>query len=75
MEADVLPHLSVLALDAAAAILAGDLRAEWKTLGTPAGYRDGLIAATAKAHRLVLVTRNVRHFDHVSGLTVENWFE
>ena len=58
MEADVLPHLSVLALDAAAAILAGDLRAEWKTLGTPAGYRDGLIAATAKAHRLVLVTRN-----------------
>ena len=75
MEADVLPHLSVLALDAAAAILAGDLRAEWKTLGTPAGYRDGLIAATAKAHRLVLVTRNGRHFDHVSGLTVENWFE
>jgi predicted nucleic acid-binding protein len=75
MEADVLPHLTVLALDAAAAILAGDLRAEWKTLGTPAGYRDGLIAATAKAHRLVLVTRNVRHFDHVSGLTVENWFE
>ncbi|MEI7940448.1 MAG: PIN domain-containing protein [Verrucomicrobiota bacterium] len=74
MEADVLPHLFVLAFDAAAAILAGDLRAEWKTLGTPAGYGDGLIAATAKAHRLVLVTRNVRHFDHVSGLTVENWF-
>jgi predicted nucleic acid-binding protein len=75
MEADVLPYLSVLALDAAAAILAGDLRAEWKTLGTPVGYRDGLIAASAKAHRLVLVTRNVRHFDHVSGLTLENWFE
>ena len=75
MEADVLPHVTVLALDAAAAILAGDLRAEWKTLGTPAGYRDGLIAASAKAHKLVLVTRNVRHFDHVTGLTVENWFE
>ena len=75
MEADVLPYLSVLALDAASAIIAGDLRAEWKALGTPVGYRDGLIAATAKAHRLVLVTRNVRHFDHVSGLTVENWFE
>ena len=75
MEADVLPHVTVLALDAAAAILAGDLRAEWKTLGTPAGYRDGLIAASAKAYKLVLVTRNVRHFDHVTGLTVENWFE
>ena len=75
MEADVLPHLSVLALGPSAAILAGDLRAEWKTLGTPVGYRDGLIAATAKAHNLILATRNVRHFDHVSGLTVENWFE
>jgi predicted nucleic acid-binding protein len=34
-----------------------------------------LIAATAKAHNLILATRNVRHFDHLSGLTVENWFE
>jgi len=24
---------------------------------------------------MVLVTRNVRHFDHVAGLNVENWFE
>jgi predicted nucleic acid-binding protein len=23
----------------------------------------------------VLVTRNVRHFDHVTGLKIENWFE
>jgi predicted nucleic acid-binding protein len=75
MAADVLPRVSVLALDRSAAILAGDLRADWKTLGTPAGYGDGLIAASAKAHGLILVTRNVRHFDHVSGLTVENWFE
>jgi predicted nucleic acid-binding protein len=75
IEADVLPHLSVLALDKSVAILAGDLRAEWKTTGTPVGYGDGLIAATAKAHVLILVTRNVRHFDHVSGLRVENWFD
>jgi len=38
-------------------------------------YRDGLIAATAKDHDLTLVTRNVRHFDHVSGLRIENWFQ
>lgn len=37
IEADVLPHLSVLALDKSVAILAGDLRAEWKTTGTPVG--------------------------------------
>lgn len=62
----VLPHLTVLA---------GDLRAEWKARGTPVSYRDGLIAATARAAGLILVTRNVRHFDHIVGLTVENWFE
>jgi tRNA(fMet)-specific endonuclease VapC len=74
-EADVLPQLTVLAFDEALARLAGDLRAEWKVRGTPVGYRDGLITATAKAHGLSLVTRNVRHFDHVTGLKVENWFE
>ncbi len=74
-EADILPHLTVLALDEPLAIVAGDLRAAWKARGTPVGYGDGLIAATAKARNLVLVTRNVRHFDHVTGLQVENWFE
>lgn len=75
MEAEVLTHLVVLSFDVPAAIQAGDLRAEWKALGTPVGYRDGLIAATARLHGLILVTRNVRHFDHVVGLAVENWFE
>lgn len=75
MEEEVLWRLTVVSLDESTARLAGELRGEWKLRGTPVGYRDGLIAATAKAHGLILVTRNVRHFDHVSGLTVENWFE
>ena len=73
--ADVLPHLKVLALDEFIAIAAGDLRAEWKRQGKLAGDGDGLVAATANAKNLILVTRNVRHFDHVVGLTIENWFE
>jgi tRNA(fMet)-specific endonuclease VapC len=72
---DVFPHVTVLAFDESLAVSAGDLRAEWKKLGTPVGYGDGLIAAAAKARNLIVVTRNVRHFDHVSGLQVENWFE
>jgi tRNA(fMet)-specific endonuclease VapC len=71
----VLSFVTVLVFDELLARLAGDLRAEWKRKGTPIGYGDGLIAATAKAHGLVLATRNVAHFDHVSGLLVENWFE
>jgi predicted nucleic acid-binding protein len=72
---EVLPHLTVLALDEFLAIAAGDLRAECKSQGKVSGYGNGLIAATAKAKNLILVTRNVRHFENVVGLTVENWFE
>jgi tRNA(fMet)-specific endonuclease VapC len=72
---DALPHVTVLSLDKHLASAAGDLHAEWKQKGTPAGYGDGLIASTAKEKNLVLVTRNVRHFDHVTGLKIENWFE
>jgi tRNA(fMet)-specific endonuclease VapC len=75
IESDVLPHVTALPLDLRCALLAGDLRAAWKTAGTPVSYRDGLIAATARDHDLTLVTRNVRHFDHVSGLRIENWFQ
>jgi tRNA(fMet)-specific endonuclease VapC len=74
-KSDVLPYLTVLALDELVAVEAGDLRAEWKKQGKLAGYGDGLIATTAKANNLMLVTRNVRHFHHVAGLRVENWFE
>ncbi|MCL4854114.1 MAG: hypothetical protein M5U12_25485 [Verrucomicrobia bacterium] len=34
-----------------------------------------LIAPSAKAHGLILVTRNVKHFDHAAGRRVENGFE
>ncbi len=37
------------------------------------GRADVLIASIALAHRAILVTRNVRHFQHVPGLKVENW--
>lgn len=75
IEGDVLPHVIPLVFDRQSALLAGDLRAEWKAAGTPVSYRDGLIAAAAKANGLILVTRNLRHFDHVVGLRLQNWFE
>ena len=74
-QAEVRPFLKVTAFDELLAITAADFRAEWKVRGTPVGYNDGLIAATAKGKNLILVTRNVRHFDHVTGLRIENWFE
>ena len=66
---------TVMDFDHATAVRAGELRAEWKQNGTPVGFSDGFIAATALVADFILVTRNTRHFDHVHGLTVENWFE
>jgi tRNA(fMet)-specific endonuclease VapC len=37
------------------------------------GRGDLLIACIALAHRATLVTRNLRHFREISGLTLENW--
>lgn len=46
----------------------------WATLarkGTPVGAHDLIIAATAIARDLTLVTANLRHFDRVEGLRLE----
>jgi tRNA(fMet)-specific endonuclease VapC len=40
----------------------------------PTLLRD-LIAAQAKSRGLVLVTNNVREFERVSSLMLENWVE
>jgi predicted nucleic acid-binding protein len=39
----------------------------------PRGDSDGLIAATAKVHALILVTRNVADFDDMSLSIVNPW--
>jgi tRNA(fMet)-specific endonuclease VapC len=39
----------------------------------PIGPFDTLIAAQAKARNLTLVTNNIREFQRVDGLRVEDW--
>ncbi len=51
----------------------GLLRDELDRAGTPIGPNDLLIAATARAHRAVLVTHNVREFSRVAELRIEDW--
>lgn len=40
--------------------------------GKPISTNDIWIAATAKTHKLVIVT-NDKHFDFIKGIKVENW--
>lgn len=64
-----------ISFDHSSAIIAAKLRAELKTRGTPIGAWDLLIASTALAHGLILVTSNTREFNFVPSLKIENWRE
>lgn len=52
---------------------AGEIRAALEAQGTPIGAYDVLIAGQACSRNLVLVSRNLREFQRVNGLIVENW--
>lgn len=49
------------------------MRANLPAQGTPIGPYDLMIAATAIANNLTLVTADMRHFVHVVGLRFEDW--
>jgi tRNA(fMet)-specific endonuclease VapC len=51
----------------------GRIRADLHRAGELIGPNDMLIAATALAHDLVLVTRNVKEFGRVPGLRWVDW--
>lgn len=69
----MLPNLTVLAFDTAAARRYGEIRAALERLGTPIGDADMRIAATALSRGLRVVTGNERHFRRVPELETENW--
>ncbi|MGY2170256.1 type II toxin-antitoxin system tRNA(fMet)-specific endonuclease VapC [Pseudomonas gingeri] len=66
-------RLDVLKYDQDAAVHTGQLRAELAKVGTPIGPYDHMIAGHARSQGLILVTNNLREFDRVPGLRVEDW--
>lgn len=67
--------MSILPFGPDAASEYGEIRAYLQSRGTPIGPLDMLIAGHAKAENMVLVTNNVREFERVPGLQLENWAE
>ena len=49
------------------------IRADLRKKGTPIGSMDLLIAAHTLFLDSVLVTDNVREFERIAGMKVENW--
>lgn len=53
----------------------GQVRAQLERQGTPIGNNDLWIAAHALALGVTLVSNNMREFERVPGLALENWAE
>ena len=68
-------QVPVQPFDGEAADIAATLRLNLQKAGTPIGPYDLLIAAHALSLNLTLVTNNLREFERVEGLPLENWLE
>ncbi len=65
--------LELADFDQRAALAYGKIRAELERDGQIIGSMDMLIAAHALSLDVILVTNNLREFQRVNGLTLEDW--
>jgi len=70
-----LAPLNIVQFDEHAAIEYGKIRATLEAKGTVIGSLDMLIAAHAKSLGVLLVTNNMKEFQRVDALSLENWVE
>ena len=53
--------------------ISANLQADLRRKGSEIGHADTLIAGTAIANKLQLVTNNTGHFKRIKGLEITNW--
>jgi tRNA(fMet)-specific endonuclease VapC len=70
---DFCSRLAVLPYTLEAAYHYGAIRAALESKGQTIGVNDLHIAAHARSQGLTLVTNNLREFERVPGVLVENW--
>jgi tRNA(fMet)-specific endonuclease VapC len=65
-------NYSVLQIDEETTIVYGNIKAALRKKGKPIPENDIWIAAIAKRHKLVLITRD-KHFNEIEGVVIKNW--
>ncbi len=70
---DFVSRLEVLEYGSKAAAHYGDIRADLERKGTPIGVNDLHIAGHARSEGLTLVTNNLREFERIEALRLDNW--
>ena len=70
---DFISRLTVLEYGSKASAHYGNIRAMLERKGTPIGVNDLHIAGHARSEGVTLVTNNMKEFERVEGLRLENW--
>ncbi len=70
---DFVSRLEVLEYGIKAAAHYGNIRAVLERKGTPIGVNDLHIAGHARSEGMTLVTDNLREFERVEALRLDNW--
>lgn len=68
-----LANIKIVPFEERAAKEYGDIRATLEKRGTPIGANDLLIASHARSLHLTLVTNNLKEFERIDNLKLENW--
>lgn len=68
-----LAQIDILDFDVKAANEFGNIRADLERKGTPIGMADYMIAGHARSLGYTLITNNMREFERVENLNLENW--
>jgi len=72
LEGTISPY-EIIPFDNAASEVYGKVRADLETNGNIIGANDLMIAATVLSRGGILVTNNVKEFERIDGLRIENW--
>ena len=75
---DIQANYEIIQYDNHAAWIHADIRSRLKEQGIGIDFQDSQIASIAVSNNMILVTRNIKHFEtiqKVSPLMLENWFE
>ena len=75
VERRIISQVPILPFDVGAARVYARVRAELERVGKRLDDPDLRIAAIALTNNLTLITGDVKHFERVPGLRVENWLE
>lgn len=65
--------LTIEQFDLDAAIEFGKIQRELRQIGKPTGEIDAFIAAVARSRQDILVTDNIKDFENIPNLQLDNW--